>query len=97
MAEATADPDSGLDDCLTARVEVVETLGAETLVHLTCGDQTLVARVAVPDHPLTVGQTMQVQLKMEKTPSVRSRDVPDHCVMPGSPGKGLKAPRGAAV
>jgi multiple sugar transport system ATP-binding protein len=67
MAEATEDQDFGAEDRLAARVEVVETLGAETFVHLTCGTQTLVARVAVPDRPLTVGQTMQVQLKMEKT------------------------------
>ena len=67
MAEHTEAVSEIEDDALAARVEVVETLGAETLVHLTCGDQTLVARVAVPDHPLTVGQTMQVRLKMEKT------------------------------
>jgi len=65
MAEPTDEAGAGGDDRLAARVEVVETLGAETFVHLTCGDQPLVARVAVPDHPLTVGQTMQVQLKME--------------------------------
>jgi multiple sugar transport system ATP-binding protein len=64
MAESTDDDVGG--DSLAARVEVVETLGAETFVHLTCGSQPLVARVAVPDHPLSVGQTMQVRLKMEK-------------------------------
>jgi multiple sugar transport system ATP-binding protein len=67
MAEHTEALSEIGDDALAAHVEVVETLGAETLVHLTCGDQTLVARVAVPDHPLTVGQAMQVRLKMEKT------------------------------
>jgi len=66
MAESTDDDVGGGGDSLAARVEVVETLGAETFVHLTCGSQPLVARVAVPDHPLSVGQTMQVRLKMEK-------------------------------
>ena len=67
MAEQTDDAAADADESLSARVEVVETLGAETFVHLTCGDQTLVARVAVPDRPLTVGQMMQVHLNMEKT------------------------------
>ena len=66
MEEFVDEAGAGGDDCLAARVEVVETLGAETFIHLTCGNQALVARVAVPDHPLTVGQMMQVRLKMEK-------------------------------
>jgi ABC-type sugar transport system ATPase subunit len=52
---------------IATRVEVVETLGAETFVHLTCGSHTMVARVAVPDRPLTVGQAMTINLNMEKT------------------------------
>jgi multiple sugar transport system ATP-binding protein len=51
---------------LATRVEVVETLGAETFVHLTCGSQTMVARVAVPDRPLTIGQEMMIRLNMDK-------------------------------
>ena len=45
---------------------MVETLGAETFVHLTCGSQTMVARVAVPDRPLTIGQEMMIRLNMDK-------------------------------
>ncbi|MGB5987763.1 MAG: sn-glycerol-3-phosphate ABC transporter ATP-binding protein UgpC [Desulfobacterales bacterium] len=52
---------------LTTRVEVVETLGAETFVHLKCGEATLVARLAVGGEPLTVGQALQVSLNMANT------------------------------
>jgi multiple sugar transport system ATP-binding protein len=52
---------------LTARTEVVETLGAETFVHLTCGPHSIVARMESPERPLVVGQTVEVELKMPKT------------------------------
>jgi multiple sugar transport system ATP-binding protein len=55
-----------MGNTVAMRVEVVETLGAETFVHLTCGSQTMVARVAVPDRPLTVGQEMMIRLNMDK-------------------------------
>jgi multiple sugar transport system ATP-binding protein len=54
-------------DTISTRVEVVETLGAETFVHLTCGTHAMVARVTVPDHPLTVGQELKIDLKMANT------------------------------
>jgi multiple sugar transport system ATP-binding protein len=52
---------------ISTRVEVVETLGAETFVHLTCGSHAMVARVTVPDRPLAVGQELKVDLKMANT------------------------------
>ncbi len=52
---------------LTTRADVVETLGFELYIHLACGPHTLVARMEVPSHPLTVGQTFLVDLKMEQT------------------------------
>ena len=67
MAEDEGDAAADGGDTLAARVEVVETLGAETFVHLACGGQTLVARVAVPDRPLTIGQEMTIRVKMDKT------------------------------
>ncbi|MDI6725465.1 MAG: sn-glycerol-3-phosphate ABC transporter ATP-binding protein UgpC [Smithellaceae bacterium] len=50
--------------CMEARVEVVETLGAEIFLYLTCGPHSLVARLEVPEVPLTLGQTIKVQFKM---------------------------------
>jgi multiple sugar transport system ATP-binding protein len=65
---AEHDPAAGNDgNTLTARAEVVETLGAEVFVHLSCGPHTVVARMEVPERPLTVGQTLEVDLKMLKT------------------------------
>ncbi|MDA8126112.1 MAG: sn-glycerol-3-phosphate ABC transporter ATP-binding protein UgpC [Deltaproteobacteria bacterium] len=62
--DPATDGDNG--NTLTARAEVVETLGAELFVYLTCGDHSLIARMDVPDHPLSVGQTLEVELKMAK-------------------------------
>jgi multiple sugar transport system ATP-binding protein len=63
------DPAAGTDNgnTLTARADVVETLGSELFVYLTCGEQAIVARMDVPEHPLVVGQTLEVDLKMAKT------------------------------
>jgi multiple sugar transport system ATP-binding protein len=59
---------SGRDDnTVTARADVVETLGSEIFVYLTCGAQNVVARMEVPESPVTVGQTLQVDLKMSRT------------------------------
>ena len=57
----------GNGNTLTARADVVETLGAETFVYLTCGPHSIVARMESPERPLAVGQTLQVELKMPKT------------------------------
>jgi multiple sugar transport system ATP-binding protein len=58
---------SGAGNILTVRADVVETLGFEIFVYLTCGPHALVARMEVPKHPLTVGQTLDVDLKMART------------------------------
>ena len=58
---------AGNGSTVMAQAEVVETLGSEIFVHLTCGPHALVARMEVPERPLHVGQTLQVQLKMAKT------------------------------
>ncbi len=62
-------PEAGADtgNTLTARAEVVETLGAEMFVYLTCGPHSIVARMESPERPLTVGQTLHVELKMPRT------------------------------
>ena len=65
IAAVGADPGSGAT--LRARAEVVETLGAETFVHLSCGGHTLVARIDSPERPLAVGEPLTVELKMSKT------------------------------
>jgi multiple sugar transport system ATP-binding protein len=65
IAMVGADPGSGAT--LRARAEVVETLGAETFVHLSCGGHTLVARIDSPERPIAVGETLTVELKMVKT------------------------------
>ncbi|MCU0898276.1 MAG: sn-glycerol-3-phosphate ABC transporter ATP-binding protein UgpC [Burkholderiales bacterium] len=52
---------------ITARADVVETLGSEIFAHLTCGPHSIVARMEVPDHPLQVGETLEVDLRMAKT------------------------------
>ena len=66
---AEHDPAAGGGDgnTLTARADVVETLGSEIFVYLTCGAHSVVARMEVPERPLTVGQTLEVDLKMAKT------------------------------
>jgi multiple sugar transport system ATP-binding protein len=58
---------AGGRNTLTARADVVETLGAEIFVHLTCGALAIVARMEAPEQPLTEGQTVDVDLKMLKT------------------------------
>ena len=45
----------------------METLGSEIFAHLTCGAHDVVARMDVPESPLRVGETLQVDLKMAKT------------------------------
>jgi multiple sugar transport system ATP-binding protein len=58
---------AGNGNTITAHSDVVETLGSEIFVYLTCADQSIVARMEVPDCPPTVGQKLEVDLKMTKT------------------------------
>ena len=66
---AAHDAASGSDNgcTVTMRADVVETLGSEIFAHLTCGEDYIVARMNVPESPLRVGETLQVDLKMAKT------------------------------
>jgi multiple sugar transport system ATP-binding protein len=57
----------GDGNTLVTRAEVVETLGSEIFAHLTCGEQSMVARMDVPERPLRVGETLKVDLRMAKT------------------------------
>ncbi|MCU0592593.1 MAG: sn-glycerol-3-phosphate ABC transporter ATP-binding protein UgpC [Desulfobacterales bacterium] len=54
-------------DTLKARADVVEPLGAEMFVHLTCGPHSLVARMESPEQPMAVGQTLEVEVKLNRT------------------------------
>jgi multiple sugar transport system ATP-binding protein len=58
---------AGNGNTITARADVVETLGSEIFAHLTCGTDSIVARMEVPERPLHVGETLQVDLRMAKT------------------------------
>ena len=58
---------AGGGNTLTTQADVVETLGSEILVHLTCGAHALVARMDAPELLLTEGQTLDVDIKMVKT------------------------------
>jgi multiple sugar transport system ATP-binding protein len=57
---------TGIDagNAVTAKAEVVELLGSEIFAHLTCGAHALVARMAVPEQPINVGETIQIDFKM---------------------------------
>ncbi len=59
--------DAGEERTITARAEVIETLGSEVLLHLACGAHSLVARMGVPRQPLSVGQILQLDLKMPQS------------------------------
>jgi multiple sugar transport system ATP-binding protein len=58
---------AGDGNTLTARADVVETLGPEILVYLTCGPHSIVALMESPERELTEGQTLEVDMKMVKT------------------------------
>ena len=58
---------AGEASTLTGRAEVVETLGSEIFVYLSCGSHSIVARMEAPEQPVTVGQMLDVDLKMAKT------------------------------
>ena len=49
--------DAAEERTMTARADVVETLGAELFVHLACGAHSLVARIEVPKQPLSVADS----------------------------------------
>ena len=63
------DPASGSDgkNIVTARADVVETLGSEIFLHLACGQDILVARMPAPDRMVEVGEDVKVEFKMAKT------------------------------
>ncbi len=67
VAERTSEAVGVRGNTLTARADVVEPLGSETFVYLTCGPHAIVARMESPERPLTVGQTLEVELKMSNT------------------------------
>ena len=67
VAERTFQSVGVHENTLQARADVVEPLGSETFVYLTCGPHAIVARMESPERPLTVGQTLEVGLKMSKT------------------------------
>jgi multiple sugar transport system ATP-binding protein len=67
MAALAAGETNDQGNTLTARADVVETLGAEMFVYLTCGIHSIVARMESPERPLTVGQTLEVAVKTTKT------------------------------
>lgn len=67
MIEPDPSGDMEPDRTLTARIDVVETLGSETYVHLACGTSTIVARLEMTETPLTVGNSLTLHLKMTKT------------------------------
>ena len=52
---------------LSVRADVVETLGSEIFIYLTCGSHSLVGRMEVPDVPPKVGEMLEVDIKMAKT------------------------------
>jgi multiple sugar transport system ATP-binding protein len=63
--DPAGDPEAGAT--ISARADVVETLGAEIFVHLSCGAHDLVARMEAPETPLEVGQTLQADLRLGRT------------------------------
>jgi multiple sugar transport system ATP-binding protein len=67
MAAPAAGESNDRGNRLTARADVVETLGAEMFVYLTCGPHSIVARMESPERPLTVGQTLEMEVKMANT------------------------------
>ncbi len=52
---------------VSAKAEVVELLGSEIFAHLSCGAHALVARMAVPKQPISVGDAIQIDFKMANT------------------------------
>jgi multiple sugar transport system ATP-binding protein len=67
IASHAASPEADDGSTVTARADVVETLGSEIFAHLSCGTHSVVARMDVPETPLRVGDTLKVDLKMTRT------------------------------
>lgn len=61
------EPGGDAGNVVTAKAEVIELLGSEIFAHLTCGAHALVARMAVPERPISPGETIQIDFKMAKT------------------------------
>ena len=61
------DATAGTGNSIKAHADVVETLGSEIFVHLTCEAHSLVARMEAPDSPPMVGDMLEIDLKMAKT------------------------------
>ena len=60
-------PDADVGSTISARAEVVELLGSEIFAHLNCDVHALVARMAVPSQPISVGETIRIDFKMANT------------------------------
>jgi multiple sugar transport system ATP-binding protein len=58
---------TGKGNIVTAHADVVETLGSEIFIYLTCQNRSIVARMEAPDCPPIVGQALEVEFKMVKT------------------------------
>jgi multiple sugar transport system ATP-binding protein len=72
-------PDANVGSTISARAEVVELLGSEIFAHLNCDAHALVARMAVPKQPISVGETIQIDFKMANT-HVFDKDTSDAIV-----------------
>ena len=59
--------DGANGNTVAVRADVVEPLGSEIFIYLTCGPHVVVARMDVPETPLAVGQDLVVDLKMANT------------------------------
>jgi multiple sugar transport system ATP-binding protein len=59
--------DETLTSSLTAAVEVIEPLGAETHLYLVCGQHSLVARMDTPQDQFKIDQKIEVLVDMGKT------------------------------
>src|ERR1035437_8374698 len=57
-------PGADAGSTISARAEVVELLGSEIFAHLSCDAHALVARMAVPKQPISVGETIQIDFNM---------------------------------
>jgi multiple sugar transport system ATP-binding protein len=60
-------PGADADSTISAKAEVIELLGSEIFAHLSCDTHALVARMAVPTQPISVGETIQIDFKMANT------------------------------
>ncbi len=80
MTARDAAAGDGSGNSLTARADVVETLGAETFVYLTCGAHSIVARMEAPERPLDRGAKPRGGPENAEDAYLRQGDVANHCV-----------------